>query len=325
MMHVLNGDATRVKLERAAVEGTLAVWADALHEGPVPDNMGDDELTAVRARYFARLMDVSEDSLIAMARGWNTALAGYRGVDEVVFWLEHDLFDQLILIRHLHWLSTIDPLSTRFSLICLGSFPGVPRFTGLGPLTPGQLATLPARRTPVTAAQVALGREAWSLFRAPDPLPLLDWMNRDLSELPFLDGALLRHFEDYPWQHDGLSRSERQILTALVHGHTTFPDIFAACQSMEERVFMGDTTFLSILRRLARDRNPLVTLRGDRNGQDTTAIRVSLTDVGGVVRQGGADHAELNGVDRWAGGVHITSASPWRWDPAARTLVSAER
>jgi len=36
MLHVLNGDATRWKLERSDVPGTFAMWADALHEGPVP-------------------------------------------------------------------------------------------------------------------------------------------------------------------------------------------------------------------------------------------------------------------------------------------------
>jgi hypothetical protein len=36
MMHVLNGDATRKQLERSGVRGTLTVWADALHDGPVP-------------------------------------------------------------------------------------------------------------------------------------------------------------------------------------------------------------------------------------------------------------------------------------------------
>lgn len=324
-LHVLNGDATRLKLERAGVEGVLTVWADALHEGPVPQGLEGDDLARVRARHFARHMDAPVGHVIEMVRSWNGALAGYRDFDEVVFWLEHDLFDQLLLIRHLYWLSTIDPGSTRFSLICIGAYPGVQNFSGLGPLTPGQLATLPAARRPITPAQVALGREAWSLFRAPDPTGLLEWMNTDLADLPFLHDALLRHLEDYPWQHDGLSRSERQILTALAQGHTTFHDIFAACQAMEERIFMGDLTLLSILRKLAGDRNPMVIVRGDGGGQNTGTIRASLTDVGAVVLDGGADYADLNSIDRWAGGVQLTSTSPWRWDSAARTLARAER
>jgi hypothetical protein len=175
MLHVLNGDATRVTLERSGVGGTLTVWADALHEGPVPASLSADELRRVRVTHFARLLGGPEDGHLAMVRGWDDRLDRHAEFEEVVFWFEHDLFDQLILIRHLHWLSTIDRGATRFSLICIGSFPGITNFTGLGELTPEQLATLPPLRTLITDAQIALGRDAWNLFRSPDPLPLLEW------------------------------------------------------------------------------------------------------------------------------------------------------
>ena len=35
----------------------------------------------------------------------DAALESYGDYDEVVFWFEHDLYDQLLLIRHLCWLS----------------------------------------------------------------------------------------------------------------------------------------------------------------------------------------------------------------------------
>ena len=35
-----------------------------------------------------------------------------------------------------------------------------------------------------------------------------------------------------------------------------------------------------------------------------------------------ADHVELNGIDRWVGGVHLHGeATPWRWDEAAETVT----
>ncbi len=325
MLHVLNGDATRLKLQSAPVAGTLAVWADALHDGPVPDGIPDDDLAVLRAHHAAERTGLSEREALETMRRWNAALAAYRDFGEVVFWLEHDLFDQLILLRHLHWLSTIATGTTRFSLICIGSYPGVEDFQGLGPLSPAQLATLPVARTPITTAQIALGRIGWSLFRSPDPLPLLDWMKEDLTGLPFLPGALLRHFEDYPWRQDGLSRSERQILTALADGKTTFAEIFTACARMEERIFMGDATFRGILVGLAQGRNPLVRLQGNEGPRHPAALRVVLTDLGEVVLGGGADHVELNGIDRWAGGVRLTTTSPWRWDPGAGRLVVGDR
>jgi hypothetical protein len=319
---VLNGDAVRGKLEQSAVGGTLSVWADVLHDGPVPAALSDDDLTLLRARYFAAQIEEPEDHFIAMARGWNDALSRYRDFEEVVFWLEHDLFDQLILIRHLHWLSRIGRGDTRFSLICIGSFPGVQSFTGLGPLTPAQLETLPARRTEITETQVALGRDAWDLFRASDPLPLVRWMAGDLPSLPFVPGALRRHFEDYPSVHDGLSRSQRQMLTAVRQGHHTFGGVFAACQRLEERVYMGDVTFWSILEGLARGRNPLLQLQGAPGWPPGRSLRIGLDDLGEVVLDGGADYVELNGIDRWMGGVHLSPSNLWRWDAGAGTLTT---
>jgi hypothetical protein len=324
ILHVLNGNATRTKLERSSVEGTLTVWADALHDGPVPAGMADDELTRLRARHFARKMKEPEDQVMRMALGWNSALAEYGRYDEVVFWLEHDLFDQLILIRHLHWLSTLGPGTTRFSLICIGSFPGATDFHGLGDLSAEELVTLPAAREPITPTQIALGRDAWSLFRGPDPLPLLAWLSGDLSSLPFVQGALLRHFEDYPSKSAGLSRSERQILTAIRQGRHRFGEIFMACQQMEERVFMGDVSFWSILEGLGTGRNPLLTLHDAADGVRSPELRVTLNDLGEVVLDGGADYVELNGVDRWMGGVHLTPANVWRWDADSQRLTREE-
>src|SRR3990170_5704184 len=183
MLHVLNGDATRLPLEHSSVEGTFSIWADALYDGPVPAGVSDDDLARLRARHWTAPTGEQEEQVAAMALGWNAALADYHRFDEVVFWLEHDLFDQLILLRHLHWLSTIDPGSTRFSLICIGAFPGFPDFQGLGQLTSEQLATLPDQRKPITSAEIIVGRAGWNLFRAPDPQPLLEWTRGDLSLL----------------------------------------------------------------------------------------------------------------------------------------------
>jgi hypothetical protein len=324
ILHVLNGDATRQPLEQSSVDGTFSVWADALYDGPVPSGVSDDELARLRARHWAAHRTAQEERVAAVALGWNAALADYRSFDEVVFWLEHDLFDQLILLRHLHWLSTIDPGSTRFSLICIGTFPGFADFQGLGQLTSGQLATLPDQRKPITASEIALGAVGWDVFRSADPLLLLEWMSGDLSVLPFLRGALRRHVDDYPSTRDGLSRSERQILTALRPGLHTFSEIFVACQRMEERVYMGDLTFWSILMGLASGRNPLVDLSGATADFMSPSLRVALNDLGEVVLDGGADHVELNGIDRWMGGVHLTPGNVWRWDADAQTLTREE-
>ena len=149
-LHVLNGDSVRVPLERSTVQGVLLVYPDILHEGPTPLVTGD-EWRRVRSRFLADGDPAREQAILQGYRETDATLESYGDVDEVVFWFEHDLFDQLLLIRHLHWLSRVaDRRGTRFSLICIGEFPGVPGFAGLGQLNAEQLASLLEPRVPIT-------------------------------------------------------------------------------------------------------------------------------------------------------------------------------
>ena len=51
-----------------------------------------------------------------------------------------------------------------------------------------------------------------------------------------------------------------------------------------------------------------------------THTPIELTDAGRAVLEGRADYIKLNGIDRWIGGVHLTSENVWRYDPASRAL-----
>jgi hypothetical protein len=321
VLHVLNGDATRFQLERSTVGGVATVWADVLHDGPTPAGLAADEFRQARARHLAARFGQPQPDVLAQLQAWDAALDRYHEHDEVVFWFEHDLFDQLILIRHLHWLSTIDPGTTRFSLICIGAFPGIENFNGLGQLSASQLATLMVQRQPITDEQIQVGRQAWDLFRADDPEPLQAWLQDGVQALPFLAGAMRRHFEDYPSTRDGLARTERQMLVAIAEGHDTFAAMFRAGQLMEERVYMGDATFLAILKDLADARTPLVTIGNHVQLNSARSVihrtPVQLTGAGRAVLDGNANHVELNGIDRWMGGVHLTTERCWRSDGEA--------
>jgi hypothetical protein len=311
MLHVLNGDATRVSLEQAKLPGEITIWADVLHDGPTPGGLSRAEFRLVRATHLASRFVMPRETTLGDLQRWDAALDAYGAHDEVVFWLEHDLFDQAILLRHLHWLHGIEPGRTRFSLICIDRFPGFQDFAGLGQLNPRQLATLFPTRRPIIDEQIALGNDGWERFCAAEPGPLLEWLRSDTSALPFAHGALMRHIEDYPW-HDGLSRTERQMLRAVADGATTFARLFPAWQRREERIYMGDSTFLAILRDLATAREPLITITGDP-GYVTHDMTIAVTPAGGAVLAGEANHIALNGIDRWMGGVHLTASRHWVW------------
>ena len=305
-LHVLNGDSTRMGLERSGVPGQFVSWADVLYEGPTPPGVTRDEWRRVRVQYLAGRGYGNETDIARRGAEDDARMESWRNHEEVVFWFEHDLFDQLILVRHLDWMSRLtNRAATRFSLIC--------RETYLGLLEPDQLAALFPTRTVITDDQIELGVRAWQAFCAPDPRAIEGVAGGDTSALPFLAGALRRHFEEYPSVANGLSRSEQQILDAVAAGSGTLREAFAACARMEERIFMGDSTFFAIARDLAGPRHPLLTLDGAVAEGALPSAAVALTAFGREVRAGREDHVRLNGIDKWRGGVHLTAERCYRW------------
>jgi hypothetical protein len=89
--------------------------------------------------------------------------------------------------------------------------------------------------------------------------------------------------------------------------------MFLAIQNMEERSFMGDTSFWRILTRLAEEPHPLLYISG-RTEERFSKRTVDITKLGRQVLAGNKDYVRLRGIDKWIGGVHLHGAeSRWRW------------
>ena len=310
ILHIVNGDSTREKLERSSVPGTFHAWSDILHEGPAPSSVSPEEWRRVRVSYLASHGYGAEAAIAAQYAREDAALDGWRSHDEVVFWFEHDLYDQLILIKHLAWMGAHAPRhsanGTRFSLVCDDTY--------LGPLEPEQFPALFAMREPITDAQIDLGTRAWTAFCSDDPPRLEPFAASPSRDLPFLSGALRRHLEEFPSAANGLSRSEARILRTLADADRSPDEVYAAVTAAEERIFMGDASFWTIVKGLAHGPHPLV--RPDvreRPGRLPAGV-MRITNSGRDVLSGRADQVALNGIDRWMGGVHLTPSRCWRWD-----------
>jgi hypothetical protein len=293
-LHITNGDCAADTL-RTFLPDPVKITCDVLHDGPI----------------------VPAPAWLAGATAEN---------DEVVFWFEHDLFDQLLLIRALDALHD----QKNVSLICIDRFPGVEPFYGLGQLDAAQLATLTDTRVPVTPDQYALAEHAWAAFRSADPRELEQVAHLTTSSkraravLPFLGDALTRFLAEYPSVAHGLSRTEELTLMALRDGPSTAGELFRTVQARETSPFMGDWGFYSILRRLASARTPLLSIDELTDAVDLRPLIVTTTEAGRDVIEGREDGVALNSIDRWLGGVHLIGQdrSPWRWDGWRETLVS---
>ena len=324
-LHVTNGDCAGDKLRRI-VDGAVTITADPLHEGPAPAVDGDAWYD-LRARFLSN-GDARFEDIKAQLAAWDRAILDGARAGSVVLWFEHDLFDQLQLIRTLDVIGRPEraALHSKASLICIDRFPGVERFVGLGQLAAEQLATLVGTEHPVTPEQYALASRAWKAFRSSDPRALFDLtvaLEGDTT-LEFLRDALLRFFAEYPSASNGLSQTAQLALDVLAEDPMAGGALFAAAQSREARPFLGDTIFFEILRTLASARVPLVSLSSSAQEVDLQSCLVAITDAGRAVAAGRSDYVALNGIDLWRGGVHLAGAdsSPWRWDAGGETLVS---
>jgi hypothetical protein len=324
-LHLANGTSTTSTIHDAGIPGRSSIWADPLHEGPVPAGISDEELLAIRARHLADEGHGVEAIASAMRR-WRSVLDDVEEYDELVLWFEHDLFDQLNLIQVLDRLAR-QPWPTPVSLVTIGSFPGRPQFKGLGELTAGELGPLFETRQLVTAAQYALGARAWSAFRSPDPTAIEALLATDTTALPYLAAALQRHLEEFPSMADGLSRTERRILELASNAPIALRVAFPRMHDEETAFYIADVSYVHVVRDLAAADPPLIVVRKTADSDRTPlAGAIALTDSGMDVLVRRADRVELCGIERWLGGVHLSGRGPtWRWDHAHERLVRAGR
>jgi hypothetical protein len=310
VLHVTNGDCTVEVMRSAGIDGDIVAWRDVLHEGPVPA-LEPAELRALRAGHLATMGTAGAAAVEADLRARDERLASALASGEpVVLWFEHDLYDQLQLLQIL---AGLPDRPAEVELICIGAFPGRPRFAGLGELEPEELASLWPLRTPVTPVHVGAARTGWAAFRGGDLRALERAAATPQAPLPFLAPALRRLLEELPGARDGLARTERQLLAAVAAGARTREHAFVAASAHEPAPFLGDTTAFERLEELGRGPEPLVTGDG----------ALALTAAGADVLAGRADRVALNGFDRWLGGLRVRAGGAlWRWDVERAVLVA---
>ena len=328
-LHIRCGDDILETLDRAGVPGDKVRWIDMLSEGPLHTHAREADRQHERAAYLATRysLPMTETRRDLMGQDWRVDQC--EQYDETVLWFEADLFDQTILV---YLLQRLMPRAerARISLICIGEFPGVRRFIGLGQLSAADLASLMPQRRPVTRRQFELAGEAWAAFNAPNPRELIRLARSRSRALPFLADAIARYLAEYPSTTNGLSRTGQLALEEIDAGARTPLEAFPRVQDREPRPFMGDSMFYAALRDLAAGPHPLLAgsqARLDRLPVDAFRNReIWLTDQGRRVLNAMDDWCAISRAERQIGGVTLQGPSPrWRWDSVDRRLVERRR
>jgi hypothetical protein len=300
IVHLCNGDTTADTLSLADLPGEIRTWADALDQGPLLP-VRDEEHWKLRAAFWASRGVPDDGRLVA----WDQGVDEAAKADELILWFEHDLFDQLALIRLLSRLARRG-LPQTLTIVSIDRHPEVPNFLGFGQLQPEQLAQLWPRRTPLSRDAIDEAITAWIAVTSADPRAL-PYLVRRVKAMPFLAGALERHLEEFPDPTSGMSRTERQVLAAIARGEGATESLMIGSHAIDPRYPLTDTILTATLNNLKRC--------GFIEG-------ATVTPLGRQALAGAIDRVHETGIDEWRGGVHLTGKGPvWRWDSRERKLI----
>jgi Domain of unknown function (DUF1835) len=323
-LNITNGDSAAATMSEAGVAGKIISWRDVLHEGPVDSSLSIEELSKDRARFIA---EQGWDDFAHVSGDFaerDRVIRHLDYFDEVVLWFEDDLYDQLQLIQLLDFFGRGAASGKTLSLIVVDGY--------IPPLSVGELRQLDKMRARVTPEQLDLAKRAWKAFGSADPTAISKLLDENTSAIKYLAPALRRHLEEFPSSVNGLSRSEREALTAIEAGHATPVAAFLEVARKQESIFLGDIIFYSYLERLSGKKEALVTWKDgtpviaptSERAREFVEGELTLTPLGREVLAGTKDWQRINRKTRWLGGVEfISGEAGWRWDPDEREIVRA--
>ena len=326
VLHIHNGDSAAQTARQSDLPGKHLAWREALVCGPAPGNLSDEEFRDTRAKYLADAYGAEVEECDAELRHQDEALQRFSDHKEIVLWFEHDLFCQIHLLYLLNWFAKGELGGTKLSLICIGEFPGIADFRGLGQLNAEQLASLFPQRREVTAAQLDLGARAWAAYSSSDPTTIEAILRSDTTALSFLRTALHKHLARFPSRRNGLGRIENVALELIASGRHRFADLFPDVGKTDPVYGFGDAQVFIELERLAAASRPLLTMGNAAtvsalNSRQLLESSFQVTELGEAVLRGDEDFVRLNGIDLWLGGVHLEGdEAAWRWDEAEDRL-----
>ena len=328
MLHIHNGDCSANIAKQTKLPGEHFAWREALIDGPAPAGLSDAEWRSTRARHLSESYEVDFKQCAAELLAQEQKLETFVEHDEVVLWFEHDLFCQTNLLFLLDWFGKQKLGATKLSLICIGEYPGVENFHGLGELSPEQLESLFPDRQNVSARQLALAASAWQTYCSRDPRDIENLLQTDTSALPFLKAAFKAHLKRFPSTKNGLGQIENSSLQLVHAGFKSFLEIFPRFIETEPVYGLGDAQFSRALQRLSDAGQPLLTIEAAHNGNkplisgNLGKVKMEITELGAAVMRGDGDFVSLNGIDQWFGGVYLSGErNLWRWDDEQKKLV----
>ncbi len=293
-IHIRPGDDLRGRLP----PGDYLAYADPVCLGSVRDDGAPLAWLAQRSRFVAlHAQQPLEAVRQRLGAEYTALLAAARGDAPLHLWCEHDVWDQVALLR----LVALAWPAARGRLFLMPA-DGRRVFAAMRDAELAALAPLPLTDAAAEAACLA-----WDAFASPDP-NALDGLWRRRLPLPHLATAIHRHLQDLPWASDGLALSERRVLRAVAEGARDLAAVLAAFAAADAVFHPTDLMLAEIIGRLRAGTLRLIARDGD----------LALTPRGEAVLAGRQRHSP---AARFVGGVAVgPNATAW-WDQSRAGVV----
>jgi Domain of unknown function (DUF1835) len=337
LIHILLGPADFN--EQIPDRDDCIYWRDDLSIGPVPATEKLEDLSRIRESFWktstplARLSDEGRKRAIEKGGAGqlperielaqrDEQIRRLADSSELVIWCASNRREILMLLALVNSLDAVSARNMRITVAPCATW---------GPLAhrAERLVHFFSARWLITPEFAALACDAWRQYTAPDPTGLNDIVTRLLGQDdPSLGNVLSRVLEEYPAVGNGLSRIEEKMLQSVGEGNSIVR-IVGRTMGNSEECFGDWPLFERIWEFVSADVPVLelvdgVALAELESVPAFTKSMVRLTNCGKQLLSGACDYVNINGLDRWIGGVHLRGNTvPWRYDLNAGGLVSA--
>jgi len=325
IFHLHCGDCSADMARKSSIGGEAIVWTELLHEGLLTNEPFDaPAYLAARSKILSASTGgaIGPDACLRRLQKQDAELErAMESAEELVLWFDACLFDQTILARHLKWISGQEQRPEKLSLICIGEFPGKPKFLGLGELNPEELASLLPLKKPITNSMLADGRRIWDALASGSQEELLELAKGRVEGLPYMAEAIFSYLRQMPSLRNGLSELEECALESLKDGQLKPVELFKGAAARMKRPYFGDTTLWRTVNRLSSQEKPLLRVHGpgplpcwDTHLRKLSDWQVELTETGRKVLAGELDNVALNGICLELGSFKLEGRSCLRFD-----------
>ncbi len=326
-MHILNGDSAAGCFRQAfhPPQEELLVFRDVLSCGRLKAYVDIKQWAKYRRDYWAAMyVKQGFDGIDDIATAPNDFYNDFdqlKCADKINLWVGCALSDHLLLV---FLVKLFDVHGLDFSKLAIYQYTHADNnltVIGLGILSPEQIEALKPESLRLNDAQIAFCLEVWEIVTAGNPEDLMRILKLKQASLPLLHSSLKSLFYRFPKLSNGLSHFDELILNAAKDHAPNTLRIIAEAMTQDmypdkyPHIFdvVGDTYLFDRLKNMAQAslKKPLLSLNAmDESLRETTT---KITEFGLEVLKGKQNVVDVNGIDDWVGGIHLTIRSGSAW------------